>query len=227
MFRAILKNSELGVHLKNSIQNASFYTSLKFNLPGGGGGDSSVGKHAPTTKNLVPSSIVRSQNHQRNGGGSKQHRNKDYSKKKGPNASANLFRITNVGNNTSRIFRGVPEDRNDAKNFAFKGKTRDLADELDDEDPEKLLQYEEELDMYARDEGKFHSKVIDEDIARRRRMKMAIIKKKVGKIEGEKYRNTNLLTWDAKEQIKYLNLTYPSRSVLDYFGQARLKKYGN
>lgn len=39
--------------------------------------------------------------------------------------------------------------------------------------------------------------------------KLGIIKKKMKRLNGEKHTYFNLLTWDAKEQIKYLHLQDP------------------
>lgn len=40
-------------------------------------------------------------------------------------------------------------------------------------------------------------------------MKLAIIAKKMKRLEGQKHTYFNLLTWDAKEQIKHLHLNDP------------------
>lgn len=97
------------------------------------------------------------------------------------------------------------------KQFALKGKAEDLAEELDMHDPQDLMNAEndEDLNLYARSKDAFHKKVIDEDVARRKRIKMAIVSKKIAKLEGRQQKSMNLLTWDAKEQIKHLNLNYP------------------
>jgi hypothetical protein len=222
MLKAISRNIELFVCLRSINHNSSlqsFHSSTIKSIPRAGGANENQPEINFTS--LVPSPNVKAKS-QKNGDQRGKFSRFD-SKKSQPKRATNLFRITNLGNNTTRIFRGVPDDQNDSKNFAFKGKSTNLPDELDDEDPEKFVQYEEELDMFVRDENKYHEKIIDEDIVQRRRMKMAIIKKKIAKIEGEKYRNTNLLTWDAKEQIKYLNLNYPGSLIVKFFSKINVK----
>lgn len=44
---------------------------------------------------------------------------------------------------------------------------------------------------------------------KRKSIKLAIIAKKMKRLEGEKHTYFNLLTWDAKEQIKHLHLNDP------------------
>lgn len=103
------------------------------------------------------------------------------------------------------------EFANAEKQFALKGKADELAEELDMQDPQDLMNAEndEDLNLYARSKDAYHKKVIDEDVARRKRIKMAIVSKKIAKLEGRQPKSINLLTWDAKEQIKQLNLNYP------------------
>jgi hypothetical protein len=126
--------------------------------------------------------------------------------------SHEFLHISNLSTNRNRKFKISAGDLNrDEKNFIFRGKSETFApDDLDDQDPEELLKYEEDLNLFAKDENLYHSKIIEKDIKERNKIKNAIIKKNVKKIEDrEKYRNTNLLTWDAKEQIKYLHLKHP------------------
>lgn len=103
--------------------------------------------------------------------------------------------------------------RQDEKNFILKGKSESFApeDDLDNTDPQELINAEndEDLNLYARDKKAYHRKIVDEDIRARNRVKLAIIKKKLDKLEGRAVSGMNLLTWDAKEQIKHLNLNYP------------------
>ena len=121
------------------------------------------------------------------------------------------MRIDDLVNNHSRTFRGVDldldADCDEGKKSSFKGRSNEF--DLTDQDPEEFVKYEEELDAYGQNPDLYHAKIIEGDVKKRRQIKLAIIKKKVNKIEGFRYRNTNLLTWDAKEQIKYLNMTYP------------------
>lgn len=99
------------------------------------------------------------------------------------------------------------------KQFALKGKSEEVMQELDLQDPQDLMNGEndEDLNLYARSKDAYHKKVIDEDMAQRRRVKMAIVSKKIAKLEGRQPKSINLLTWDAKEQIKHLNLNYPGK----------------
>jgi hypothetical protein len=96
------------------------------------------------------------------------------------------------------------------KRFMLKGRAEMYAgDELDNQDPRELFESEEILDLYSKDENLYHNKIVDEDIKRRYRTKIAIIKKRMAKLYGQDEKMFNLLTWDAKEQIKYLNLNEP------------------
>ena len=113
-------------------------------------------------------------------------------------------------------FRNIqlPKEYDEEKKFIFKGKSNMLAKKLSSEgyDPEEFIKYEKELDIYARNENDYHESNIQDDMRRRKRIKLAIIKKKINQIENglDANRNfNNLLTWDAKEQIKYLNLNEP------------------
>ena len=46
-------------------------------------------------------------------------------------------------------------------------------------------------------------------------MRLGIIHKKLNRLEGEKHTHFNLLTWDAKEQIKYLHLNDPEMWTIE------------
>jgi hypothetical protein len=121
-----------------------------------------------------------------------------------------FLRIVNINDGRAgglRRYRFQPrvDDDDDKKKFMFKGKS----DEYNDVDLESLDKLEQDLDLYARGEHLYHEKHIRDDIQMRRRVKMAILKKKIAKIEGQETFNFNLLTWDAKEQIKHLNLNEP------------------
>jgi hypothetical protein len=100
-------------------------------------------------------------------------------------------------------------NENSEKNFIFKGKSQYLANDWQNEDPEKLLEVDEDLELYSRSKKLFREKVIEEDERKRKSIKLAIIKKKMDKLNGTREPNFNLLTWDAKEQIKYLHINEP------------------
>lgn len=96
------------------------------------------------------------------------------------------------------------------KNFIFRGKSNQYDKGLDeDENPEDELKLGQELDLYSKSKGLFHKKVIADDVNQRQRVKRGIIMKRMNTLEGNKYKYLNLLTWDAKEQIKYLHLNEP------------------
>ena len=115
-----------------------------------------------------------------------------------------------------RQFKNIKLDEEfDEKRFINKGKSSNLVGEQKlrggsengiDQDPEEYIKYEKELDVFARDENAYHQQQVEADIRRRRRVKLAIIKKKMRQLEegASSAKNyNNLLTWDAKEQIKY------------------------
>ena len=126
------------------------------------------------------------------------------------------------GSNSFKKFR-LPKEtlnetlsrRNNGNGFIFGGKSDssmgENAEDNDNEndDPESMLKLDEDLDLFIQDPELYHRKQIDDDIYKRKQMKKAIIKKKILKLEGRHETNFNLLTWDAKEQIKYLNLNEP------------------
>lgn len=120
----------------------------------------------------------------------------------------NFIRISSMNSRGGayRKFRVRPSeiDKNDDYETYRKG----LSDFVD---PDELHQSEKDLELYSTSEQAYHSHVIQEDMQTRRRDKIAIIKKKVAKLEGHEEQNLNLLTWDAKEQIKHLNMIDPGR----------------
>ena len=101
------------------------------------------------------------------------------------------------------------------KNFIMRGRSQEFEKDLDNEDPHLTMNEEadnnEDLNIYARDKDAYHEKVIEEDRMKRRSAKFVIIKKKMEKLDGLKVQHPNLLTWDAKEQIKHLHLNHPGR----------------
>jgi len=124
------------------------------------------------------------------------------------------------GSNSFKKFRLPKETLNQSlsrekrQNFIFGVKSDSLLGENaenneNDDDPESMLKHDEDLDAFIQDPEVYHRKQIDDDIYKRKQMKKAIIKKKILKLEGRHEANFNLLTWDAKEQIKYLNLNEP------------------
>ena len=158
-----------------------------------------------------------------------QHDDRDHSnnrfKKKYPNKNAkntndSFLRILNrndkSGGTSYKKFRLAPMPsqifKNDGKKFIFNGKSDNLAETIDNKDPESLLDHDEDLDLYASNEKLYHQKQIDEDIHKQRKIKISIINKKMKKLEGENQLNFNLVTWDAKEQIKYLHLNEPGKN---------------
>jgi hypothetical protein len=100
-------------------------------------------------------------------------------------------------------------NENNEKKFAFKGKSQYLANDWANEDPEQLLEVDKDLELYSRSKKLYREKVIAEDERKRKSIKLGIIKKKMDKLNGTREPNFNLLTWDAKEQIKYLHLNEP------------------
>jgi hypothetical protein len=144
--------------------------------------------------------------------------NKSY-KSKYKNNNSNQIEISSLTDGKGfnlRKFRNInfPKEYEEDKKFIFKGKSNILAKKLSSEgvDPEEFIKYEKQLDIYARNQSDYHEKQIQDDIRKRRRVKLAIIKKKMNQMENgpDANRNlNNLLTWDAKEQIKYLNLNEP------------------
>ena len=87
----------------------------------------------------------------------------------------------------------------------------ELTSKFDHEDLESSLKEDKNLDLFIENPNFYHRKQIEEDIHQRKLNKRAIIRKKLLKIEGRQVINFNLLTWDAKEQIKYLHLNEPGK----------------
>lgn len=105
------------------------------------------------------------------------------------------------------------EDKSDSSRFVMKGKSDRYFD--DHQDLESMFEHQEDLNLYARDKNLFKAKIVEEDMKKSQKIKLGIIRKKMKLIEGHKHVNTNLLTWDAKEQIKYLNLNYPEEWTVE------------
>jgi len=101
------------------------------------------------------------------------------------------------------------------KNFIFGGKSQYLANDWQNGDPEKLLEVDKDLELYSRSKKLYREKIIEEDERKRKSIKLGIIKKKMDKLNGTREANFNLLTWDAKEQIKYLHINEPGIILLD------------
>lgn len=126
------------------------------------------------------------------------------------NRSDNIIRISSMNSQGGayRKFRvAAPATTTTRGEDKFEEYRKGLSDTIDPEDLEKQ---DEDLELYSRSEQAYHTHVIEEDMRARRRAKTAIIKKKISKIEGsgdehDMKVNPNLLTWDAKEQIKHLN----------------------
>lgn len=119
---------------------------------------------------------------------------------------AEFIRISNINSRGGayRKFRVRPDELAESEDdLSMKP---GISDRID---PESLDKLNDDLDLYAQNEFAYHHKVIDEDIRERRRVKIGIIKKKIAKLEGRVEENFNLLTWDAKEQIKHLNIVDP------------------
>jgi hypothetical protein len=91
------------------------------------------------------------------------------------------------------------------------GKSDNLEYKLIEENEKVKIKYDpdKDLDMFSRNENDFYENIINEDIKERKRIKNKIIFKKINKLEGNLHKNFNLLTWEAKEQIKHLNLNNP------------------
>lgn len=125
-----------------------------------------------------------------------------------------IIRVSSINSRTTDFYRKfrVPktldEDTNNNKDYIFDNHEKS-GKILDNYDPDSLNKLEEDLELYSRDEELYHEKAVDEDIRMKRRIKIGIIKKKMAKLEGNEQNNFNLLTWDAKEQIKYLNSNEP------------------
>lgn len=120
--------------------------------------------------------------------------------------------LTIASSNKTKKFKLPLNLVNEEKKFILKGKSSDLASKIDlDVDPESLVKNEEDLHLYSMDEKLYHKKIVDEDIKKKKKAKFNIIKKKIDKLEGLDEKNVNLLTWDAKEQIKHLNMTDPGK----------------
>lgn len=133
------------------------------------------------------------------------------SRSQNKNNQSNFIRISSLNSRGGayRKFRVAPtEDLNDESDADFDQLNRKGVSDL--VDPEELDQRQRDLELYSVSEQAYHSHVIDEDMRARRRAKIAIIKKKIQKLENPEQEVTlNLLTWDAKEQIKHLNSLDP------------------
>ena len=96
------------------------------------------------------------------------------------------------------------------KKFIYRGKSNQFIEKfVDEENLAEKPELEKDLELFSKNENLYHKQVIDEDIKQRKRIKYGIIKKKMSTLEGNKHKYFNLLSWDAKEQIKYLNLNDP------------------
>lgn len=151
--------------------------------------------------------------------GSRQYENKGTGRKgtKKNTANDNFIRIRSMNDGRGgrlKSFR-VESEIGERERFIFKGKS----DQFAHIDPESLNKLDENLELYSRNEQLYHEKVVDEDMSQRRRLKLAIVRKKMKKLEGgelDQERPFNLLTWDAKEQIKHLNLNNPGNKKRTY-----------
>jgi hypothetical protein len=167
---------------------------------------------ADSQRNLVQKSYVSTTNTmlneaKRSFAGSKSR----YNQSKGRNNNGEIIRISNLNSRGGayRKFRVSPTALEESEDFEA---TRGISERVDLESFEK---FNEDLDLYSKSEEAYHTKIIDEDIRERRRTKTAIIMKKIAKLEGRgEERDFNLLTWDAKEQIKHLHLNDPGWEIL-------------
>lgn len=122
----------------------------------------------------------------------------------------NVLAIANFNNGKKlKKFKLPLNFINEEEKFIYKGKSSNLATSIENTDPEDLVRNEEDLNLYAINENLYHKKIVDEDIQKKKKTKLGIIKKKINKIEGLEEKHVNLLTWDAKEQIKHLHMTDP------------------
>ncbi|RMZ94524.1 neugrin -like protein, partial [Brachionus plicatilis] len=121
----------------------------------------------------------------------------------------NTLTVANLSGAKLRKFKLPLNLVNEEKKFILKGKSSHLTNNIGDDDPEALLKNEEDLDLYSMNENLYHTKIVDEDIRNKKRVKFGIIKKRIDKLEGLDEKYVNLLTWDAKEQIKHLHLSDP------------------
>ena len=130
-----------------------------------------------------------------------------------PNTFNRMQNRKNRFQNNTKISNNRRSD-NYEKNFIYRGKSNHIDRNIalqDEEDfnPEKEFELEEDLNLFSRNKNLYHKKVIEEDIKQRKRVKLGIIMKRMKKLEGNQHKYINLLTWDAKEQIKYLHLNDP------------------
>ena len=123
------------------------------------------------------------------------------------NSRDNRFQTSN------RTHTRKQNHKNYEKNFIFKGKSNEYIEKLnDDQDLNEKPEFEEDLELYSTNKNLYHKKVIDEDIRQRKSFKYGIVKKKMKILEeGKGHTYMNLLSWDAKEQIKHLNLNDPGK----------------
>lgn len=135
------------------------------------------------------------------------------SNKKNNKSNENKISIMNISRGNKLKTIRLPKNFEDMeeKKLIFKGKSLHLSNELNNEDPEELVKYNEDLDLYAMNENLYHKKILDEDIKNQKKVKLAIVRKKINKLENLEEKNFNLLTWDAKEQIKHLHMNDPSK----------------
>jgi hypothetical protein len=135
-----------------------------------------------------------------------------------PSSGSNSFKKFRLPKETLNETLSKEKRRSNGNGFIFGGRSDSLIGgekntegNDNDDDPESMLKHDEDLDLFIQDPELYHRKQIDDDINKRKQMKRAIIKKKLLKLEGRQETNFNLLTWDAKEQIKYLNLNEPGK----------------
>ena len=100
------------------------------------------------------------------------------------------------------------------KNFMMRGKSEELmtGKEINEDLDESINKMDDNIELYSMNPKVYHDKAVYDDISNRKRIKFAIIRKRINKIEGKTRPSLNLLTWDAKEQIKHLNLNDPGKN---------------
>lgn len=134
----------------------------------------------------------------------------NFEKKKKIQINENVIKIGTPGSKFRSFKLPLEKRDNYEKKFVYGGRSDRIPDELDNQEPESFLK-NEDLDLYAMNEELYHRKVVDEDMKKRRRIKFAIINKKIRQLEGRQEPDFNLLTWDAKEQIKHIHLKEPGK----------------
>ena len=116
---------------------------------------------------------------------------------------------------THKRFKNNSNTKYDKK-FIFKGKSDQFITSFDEDNLEEISELDQDLELFSKNKRLYHQKVIDEDIKQRKRIKYGIIRKKMNILHGNKYTYFNLLTWDAKEQIKYLHLNEPGKLSIEF-----------